>query len=125
MRLQKENLRLDLDADWRQYANAIPAGAKGIAVATLLDTGVTGALLLLRGGGYLFVAPSRVEQLDGRVVTAILGRSGRPATIAEPKRVALYLDAVSVSLAKALGAGNVSKGVRAALALAGNQAKSH
>jgi hypothetical protein len=42
-------------------------------------------------------------------------RMGRPAILTEGKRVTLNLDAATIAAAKALGAGNVSLGVRRAL----------
>lgn len=43
---------------------------------------------------------------------------GRPAEMTEGKRVNVYLDAQSLEAAKALGGGNVSEGIRIALAKA-------
>lgn len=43
--------------------------------------------------------------------------AGRPSTMTEGKRVLVYLDASSLATAEALGAGNISLGIRRALAL--------
>ena len=43
---------------------------------------------------------------------------GAPKKMTDGKRVNIYLDAESIDLAKKLGGGNVSKGIRAALKIA-------
>ena len=56
-----------------------------------------------------------IRQLDGRKVAAALGTSGRPIEMQGGKKVNVYLDAESIAMAKALGIGNVSEGIRKAL----------
>ncbi len=46
-----------------------------------------------------------------------LGR-GRPAEMTDGRRIQVYLDAASLKIAERLGGGNVSAGIRAALAAA-------
>lgn len=53
------------------------------------------------------------------------GPVGRPATMNGGKRVQVYLDGESIEQAKLLGAGNVSEGIRLALARAGMQPTQH
>jgi hypothetical protein len=43
--------------------------------------------------------------------------AGRPQTLANGKRVLVYLDSPTLAAAEALGGGNVSKGIRRALSL--------
>lgn len=43
-------------------------------------------------------------------------RQGRPPLLRDGQRVNVYLDAKSIARAKALGQGNVSEGIRKALA---------
>lgn len=48
---------------------------------------------------------------------------GRPFALAEGRRINLYLDAGSIAIAARLGGGNISAGVRAALASADKSRK--
>lgn len=41
--------------------------------------------------------------------------SGRPAYLKRGKRINIYIDIDSLAIAKRLGSGNVSKGIRSAL----------
>ena len=56
------------------------------------------------------------RSLDGRKVAAALGAFGRPPEMEGGKRVNVYLDAPSLDTAARLGNGNVSDGIRIALA---------
>lgn len=118
MRHRKDQLILNLDVKPQDAGCSIPLGAKIIARATLTESGTQGVVVQLIAGDYLFLSPSRLEQIDGRTMAALLGKSGRPKLDGSPKRVAIYLDEASVELAKDLGSGNISKGVRNALSFA-------
>ncbi|MGI4812001.1 MAG: hypothetical protein ACRYG5_06695 [Janthinobacterium lividum] len=53
---------------------------------------------------------------DDHRATAARGSAGRPSTMTGGKRVNVYLDDASLARATVLGDGNVSEGIRLALA---------
>jgi hypothetical protein len=57
-------------------------------------------------------------QVSEKTITAdqSTGRVGRPSEMSGGRRVQVYLDADSIARAETLGSGNVSAGIRAALA---------
>lgn len=104
-----------LDGNWRLYTNTIPAGATPLGTVAR-DGCDTGALVRIRTGAYAQVNAGVVRSLDGRKVAAVLGTAGRPAKMSGGKRVNVYLDAASLAIAEQIGNGNVSEGIRKALA---------
>lgn len=110
-------LTVDPDGDWRLYTNTLPPGCTPLGTVTR-GGGDTGALVRVdRTGLYVQVNAGVVRNLDGRKVAAALGTSGRPTALPGGKRVNVYLDADSLARAAELGGGNVSAGIRIALAL--------
>ena len=111
-------LIVDLNGNWRLYTNTIPANATPIGTVTR-DIGDTGALVRIDAtGAYVQVNAGAVRSLDGRKVAAALGTAGRPAEMAGGKRSNIYLDAESRATAERIGNGNISDGIRIALAMA-------
>jgi len=81
------------------------------------NAGETGALVRIETtGAYVQVNAGTVRNLDGRKIAAALGITGRPPIMRGGKRVNVYLDDASLITAAALGSGNVSEGIRLALA---------
>lgn len=76
-----------------------------------------GALVRRRNTGEYGMARSgAVSSLDQRKIKAALGiKPGRPSEMEGGGRRNIYLDAASMEIAKRLGDGNISEGVRAAL----------
>lgn len=63
--------RINLDADGTPYTDAIPQG--GIAVGTVTQNKVTGALVLIEAQqDYLLIAPNLVHKLNTRKVRAAI-----------------------------------------------------
>lgn len=114
----KNQITLHSEAPVAPEGFSIPDGATPIANATLTEGNVRGLVLRFSSGSYLFVSSSRIDQIDGRLMASLLGKSGRPKLEDKAKRQAIYLDDQSIAVAKRLGAGNVSKGIRFALAAA-------
>ena len=109
-------LTVDTNGNWRLYTNTIPANATPIGTVTR-DIGDTGALVRIETtGAYLQVNAGAIRSLDGRKVAAALGTAGRPAEMAGGKRSNIYLDAASREAAERIGNGNISEGIRLALA---------
>ena len=109
-------LTVDASGNWRLYTNTIPANATPIGTVTR-DIGDTGALVRIETtGAYVQVNVGAIRSLDGRKVAAALGTAGRPAEMAGGKRSNIYLDAASREIAERIGNGNISEGVRLALA---------
>ena len=86
-----------------------------IAPVTLRPANKEGLLVRLKTGAYFFLAENLMEPVDGRMVAALQGKSGRPALATKAKRVALYLEEADIARAKKIGNGNLCQGVRAAL----------
>lgn len=97
---------------------SMPDSATPVSNAALTEGDVHGLVVQFPSGGYLFVSHSRIEQLDGRLMASLLGKTGRPKLAGEAKRLAIYLDEASITIARELGGGNVSKGIRTALGVA-------
>ena len=111
-------LTVNTDGNWRLYTNTIPANSTPIGTVTR-DGIETGALVRMEAtGAYVQINAGVLRTLDGRKVSAALGTSGRPAEMEGGKRVQVYLDAESLSIAADLGNGNVSEGIRKALKVA-------
>lgn len=111
-------LAVDSDGDWRLYTQTFPPGALPLGTVTRAD-GSTGALARIeRTGAYVQVNAGAARSLDGRKMAAALGITGRPQEMADGKRVNVYLDGASLDAAERMGGGNVSAGIRQALALA-------
>lgn len=109
-------LVVDTNGNWRLYTNTIPANATPIGTVTR-DQSDTGALVRIEATGvYVQVNAGAARPLDGRKVAAALGTAGRPAEMAGGKRSNIYLDAASREAAERIGNGNISEGIRIALA---------
>lgn len=108
---------VDLDGNWRLYTQTLPAGAKALGTVTRGD-GDSGALVQLTSGAYVQFNAGAIRNLDGRRVAAAIGTAGRPPELDGGRRVNVYLDAASIATASRLGQGNVSDGIRIALAKA-------
>lgn len=109
-------ITVDPDGNWRLYTNSAPAGCT--MMGTVTRDSETGALVLTEAGIYSMLNHRVYKSLDQRKVKAALGISnngGRPAALADGKRVNVYLDAASLQRASELGNGNVSEGIRLAL----------
>ena len=112
-----ERYTVDLAGKWALYAPTLPEGADPLGTVTR-GNGDTGALARIgRTGAYVQVNAGAVRALDGRKVAAALGSTGRPVTI-DARRVNVTLDEVTIEQAKALGAGNLSAGLREAVRIA-------
>ena len=90
---------------------------------TDLDSTNTVAVITRHGSPvahHIFNAlPGSEDYWRGRVVELQLHQAqGRPVILKEGKRFNVYLDAESMEIAKGLGAGNVSDGIRKALQIA-------
>ena len=110
--------------NWRLYSETLPDGATPIGTVTR-DGNDTGALVRFQSTGrYAQINCGAVRNLDGRKVAGALGMlPGRPLGTGTGKRVNVYLDALSLAAAAALGDGNVSLGIREALRQAQPSAK--
>ena len=109
-------LVVDTNGNWRLYTNTIPENSTALGTVTR-DEGDTGALVRIEVTGvYVQVNAGAVRSLDGRKVAAALGTAGRPAEMAGGKRSNIYLDATSREIAERIGNGNISEGIRLALA---------
>ena len=109
-------LTVDASGNWQLYTNTIPANATPIGTVTR-DIGDTGALVRIETtGAYVQVNAGAIRSLDGRKVAAALGTAGRPAEMAGGKRSNIYLDAASREISERIGNGNISEGIRLALA---------
>lgn len=109
-------LTVDLNGNWRLYTNTTPANATPLGTVTR-DECDTGALVRMdKTGKYVQVNAGTIRRLDGRKVAAAIGTAGRPAEMAGGKRSNIYLDAASREIAERLGNGNISEGIRIALA---------
>lgn len=107
-------LSVDPGGRWQLFTATLPSGA--IPLGTVTRGGDTGALVRFeKTGRYAQVTAGATRALDGRAVAAALGTGGRPAALDAGQRVNVYLDAESAAIARALGGGNVSAGIRAAL----------
>lgn len=107
---------VDPNGNWRLYTNTIPANSTPLGTVTH-NVGETGALVRIETtGAYVQVNAGTVRNLDGRKIAAALGITGRPPIMRGGKRVNVYLDDTSLITAAALGSGNVSEGIRLALA---------
>ena len=69
-------------------------------------------------GLYVQINAGAIRSLDGRKVAAALGTTGRPAEMDGGKRRNVYLDDESAAIAEKLGNGNISDGIRIAMAMA-------
>ena len=109
---------VDANGNWRLYTNAIPANSTPLGTVTR-DIGDTGALVRMdKTGVYVQVNAGTIRSLDGRKVAAALGTTGRPTEMDGGKRTNIYLDAESRATAERIGNGNISDGIRIALAQA-------
>lgn len=109
-------LTVDANGNWRLYTNTIPANSTALGTVTR-DIGDTGALVRMdKTGVYVQVNAGTIRSLDGRKVAAALGTAGRPAEMTGGKRRNIYLDAASREIAERIGNGNISEGIRLALA---------
>ena len=109
-------LTVDVNGNWRIYTNTLPANATPLGTVTR-DVGDTGALVRMdKTGVYAQINAGAIRNLDGRKVAAALGITGRPEEMDGGKRVNVYLDAASLERARDIGNGNISEGIRLALA---------
>ena len=115
-------LTVKIDGNWRLYSNTLPPGAEAVGTVTQ-GVGDTGALIRYAATGiYAQLNAGAIKPLSQHKVKAVLepaGR-GRPDTMDAGRRVQVYLDAPSLATADRMGDGNISAGIRAALADAGN-----
>lgn len=111
-------ITVDTDGNWRLYAPNLPAGAE--ALGTVTRDGIdTGALVRFSATGrYAQINGMAVRNLDGRKVGGALGSQGRQSALVGGRRVQVYLDDASLEAASRIGDGNVSDGIRRALAQA-------
>lgn len=108
-------ITVDQNGAWQLYTNTLPVNSTPLGTVTREGTD-TGALVKIEKTGlYVQVNAGVTRSLDGRTIAAALGLSGRPADVAG-KRVNVYLDPDSLAIAAKIGSGNVSEGIRAALA---------
>jgi len=111
-------LTVDVNGNWRLYTNTLPENATPLGTVTR-DVGDTGALVRMdKTGVYAQINAGAIRNLDGRKVAAALGITGRPEEMDGGKRVNVYLDAASLERARDIGNGNISEGIRIALAMA-------
>lgn len=111
-------LTVDANGNWRLYTNTIPANSTPLGTVTR-DEGDTGALVRINAtGAYVQINAGTIRSLDGRKVAASLGTTGRPAEMDGGKRTNIYLDADGRATAERIGNGNISDGIRIALAMA-------
>lgn len=111
-------LTVDVNGNWRLYTNTLPANATPLGTVTR-DVGDTGALVRMdKTGVYAQINAGAIRNLDGRKVAAALGTTGRPAEMDGGKRTNIYLDADGRATAERIGNGNISDGIRIALAMA-------
>lgn len=109
-------LAIDIDGDWRRYARTIPSGADALGTVTC-DDGKTGALIRFRPSGRYVRLIGRSRQLiNAKEVNALLRPCGRPLMLSGGRNVSLYLDDDTIDAARRIGNGNVSYGVRIAVA---------
>lgn len=116
--MKSNDITVDLAGNWRLYAPTIPAGCKALGTVTK-GSGESGALVQTQAGIYSMLNARVLSSIDQRKVRAALGVAndpGRPAELTGGKRVNVYLDAASLDRAAELGNGNVSEGIRIALA---------
>lgn len=117
--LNRGRITVDRDGNWRLYTNSIPGGCTVIGTVTRGEI-ETGALVKTEAGIYSMLNARVYKSLDQRKVAVALGESpaliGRPVELTGGKRVQVYLDAESLDRAANLGNGNVSEGIRKALA---------
>jgi hypothetical protein len=110
-------ITVDKNGDWRLYV----VDQKGFTpLGTVTHGGETGALMRNEQTGiYVQMVDGTSKSLDGRKVAAALGVEsppvGAPRQI-DGKRVNVYLDTASLEAAAQFGDGNVSEGIRRALA---------
>ena len=111
-------LTVDPHGNWRLHTATLPDGVLILGTVTHPD-GEAGALIrFAKTGRYASVTDGVVRPVDGRKVAAALGQTGRPAEIEGGRRMAVYLDPISIEIATRLGGGSVSHGIRLALAKA-------
>lgn len=118
----RARLTVALGGGWRLYQAACPPGMTMLGTITR-GTGDTGALAVVERTQQLVqLGAGGMRTLDQRKAWAALeearGRGGRPAELDGGRRVNVYLDASSLQRAAELGDGNVSEGIRRALATA-------
>lgn len=115
------DIAVDRNGNWRLYTNTIPGNSTPLGVV-IRDGRDAGALVRIdTTGEYVQVNASVMRRLDGRKVAAALGISGRPSEMESGRRVNIYIDHDSLDIARRLGGGNISLGVRKALRQAGKQ----
>lgn len=111
-------LTIDRHGPWGRYAPVLPDG--WVACGTVTDGISTGALARTPAGVYVQVNGYAARALDQWQVREALGEprraTGRPAMLAGGRRVNVYLDDESLAIANNVGRGNVSQGIRIALA---------
>lgn len=114
---EKTKISVDFDADWREYTDLpdrYPDKYDGIGVIS--DEHGTGALIRKRRGQkpYLLAVGDMTRPVDGRMI----GNVGRPYAGNEGKQRPITLYPQHFEIAKEIGDGNISKGVRRALEIA-------
>ncbi|WP_028451851.1 hypothetical protein [Chitinilyticum aquatile] len=95
-----------------------PTDLPGWEIIGEVNTGDDAGALLRhkQTGNYALACAGAIKRLDGRKVASAIGALGRPSELDQGKRVNVYLDAQSIAKAQALGNGNLSEGIRIALA---------
>ena len=111
-----DRITVDPAGNWRLYSETLPDGATPLGTVTREDADVGALVRFEKTGRYAQVNGGAARNLDGRKVAGALGMlPGRPLGTGTGKRVNVYLDALSLAAAAALGDGNVSLGIREAL----------
>ncbi|MEO0035371.1 MAG: hypothetical protein RLZZ501_1394 [Pseudomonadota bacterium] len=114
-------ISVDPAGDWRLYCPVPPRGAEMLGTVTRAS-GETGALARTAAGVYVQVNGAVVRTVDQRkVATCLDGRSvGRPTAdgAAGMARKNVTLDAATIDAAREIGGGDLSLGLRRAVALA-------
>ena len=112
----RDRLTIDTAGRWQLYSPTIPEGMTPLGTITRGDYD-TGALVRADATGqYLQLNAGVARSLDGRKIAAALGLTGRPAEMTGGRRLNVYLDEISIETASRVGNGNVSEGIRRALA---------
>lgn len=122
-------LVVDLGGNWRLYTTYLPAGARAIGVIN--SNGETGALVQTASGIYARVNAGAVISLPQRKVMQVIeqertgsggagrGQGAKAADgVTNVARYNVTLDAQSEAIARKLGDGDRSLGIRRALAQA-------
>ena len=126
---KRPKYRIEFGDGWEKYAPCADGVHYVGVIHTTFHTGVTtsNALGVVKDTGrYVEVHGPLTVGFDGRTIAGALrkaGRSlgGRPRTVDSGRRYTLYLDEATISIAKRLGKGSVSFGVRRGMQVLADQ----